>query len=59
MLIRHSFETRPGPAGRSGTRLTPGLELGRIEEKTGKKKTRCDPARPGCKPVDRVLKLCN
>jgi len=33
----------------------PGLELGRVEEKTGKGKTRCDPARPGqklgCNPL--------
>jgi hypothetical protein len=32
--------------------LTWDLELkpGRVEEKTGKEKTRCDPARPGKKP---------
>jgi hypothetical protein len=31
-------------------RVDPGLELDRVEEKTGKEKTRCDPARPGQKP---------
>jgi len=31
---------KPGPAGRSGTR---GLEPGRVEEKKGGKKIRCDP----------------
>ena len=36
----HSFETRPGPAGQ------PELEPGRVEEKTGEEKTRCDPTDP-------------
>jgi hypothetical protein len=41
----------------------PGLELGRVEEKTGKGKTRCDPARPGqklgCNPLTFfLLKRC-
>jgi hypothetical protein len=30
--------------------VDPGLELDRVEEKTEKEKTRCDPARPGQKP---------
>jgi len=30
---------KPGPAGRSGTRV---LESGRVEEKTGEEKTRYD-----------------
>jgi hypothetical protein len=41
---------RPGESTREPA--NPGLELGRVEEKTGEEKTRCDPARPNCKPVD-------
>jgi hypothetical protein len=40
---------KPGPP----RRVDPGLELGRVKEKIGEEKTRCDsidPARPGQKP---------
>jgi hypothetical protein len=51
MSFIHSFEIRPGSAGRSGTRPT----RGQVEKKIDEGKTRCDPIdppRPGCKPVD-------
>ena len=45
---------KPGPAGRSGTR---GLEPGRVEEKKGGKKIRCDPESWPGDPVDQVKNL--
>jgi hypothetical protein len=40
----YSFETRPG--GLTWDLVDPGLEPGRIEEKIGEGKTRCDPVDP-------------
>jgi hypothetical protein len=37
----YSFKTRPGP-----DLADPGLEPGRVEEKTREEKIRCDPADP-------------
>jgi len=58
----HSFKTRPGGSTRDPA--DPGLEPGRVEEKTGKEKIRCepaDPARPGqklsCNPLTFVFLL--
>jgi hypothetical protein len=44
-VISYTIVLKPGPA------RDPGLESGRVEKKTGEKKTRCDPARPGCNPL--------
>jgi len=44
--IFQSFETRPGGSTRDPA--DPGPEPGRVDEKTGEGKTRCDPpGRPG------------
>jgi len=44
------------PVGRSGGSIRDPvyleLEPGRVEKKTREGKTRCDPTRPDCKPVD-------
>jgi len=37
--VLESIVLKSGPA----RRVNPGLEPGRVEEKTGKEKTRCDP----------------
>jgi hypothetical protein len=43
------------PGGSIRDPVSPGLELGRVEEKIKKEKTRSDPARPdqkpGCNPL--------
>jgi hypothetical protein len=39
----YSFKIRPGGSTRDPA--DPGLESGRVEEKTGKEKTRCDPVK--------------
>jgi len=42
--LHHSFETRLGRSTLDPA--DPGLKQGWVEEKTGKEKTRCDPADP-------------
>jgi hypothetical protein len=44
-VISYIIVLKPGPA------QDPELESGRVKEKTGKEKTRCDLARPGCNPL--------
>jgi len=50
MYYLHSFKTRPDGSTRDPA--DPGLELSRVEEKTGKEKTLCDPV---LKPETRAL----
>jgi hypothetical protein len=51
--FKHNFETRLG--GSTWDPANPGLEPGRVEEKMGEGKTRCDLARPGQDPVANLL----